>query len=67
MKVFCLAVLEQGDKATLKAAEHDLSTFSYFQRGSVQEGMNFFLATVVERTPKGQRATVQQNSTGFIT
>jgi synaptobrevin family protein YKT6 len=63
MKVYCLAVLTQEAKTSLKAVEHDLSTFSYFQRASVQEGMNFFLATVVERTPKGQRQTVQQNST----
>jgi synaptobrevin family protein YKT6 len=67
MKVFCLAVLEHGTPAVLKAAEHDLSTFSYFQRGSVQEGMNFFVCTVTERTPRGQRATVQQsNYTGHV-
>jgi synaptobrevin homolog YKT6 len=67
MKVFCLGVLEHGSPATILAAEHDLSTFSYFQRGSVQEGMNFFVCTVAERTPRGQRATVQQNNyTGHV-
>ncbi|KAJ3272416.1 palmitoyltransferase [Terramyces sp. JEL0728] len=64
MKVLCLAVCE-GKK--ILAIEHELSSFSYFSRGSIQEGMNFFVQTVVERTPNGQRATVQQdNYTGHV-
>ena len=68
MKVFALAVLENiSNKAKIKAIEHDLSTFSYFQRSSVQEAINFFVLTVVERTKPGDRATVQQNNyTGHV-
>lgn len=63
MKVLCIAVCRQGSPSKILSIEHNLETFSYFQRGSVQEAMNFFVQTVVERTPKGQRATVQENST----
>ena len=66
MKVLCIAVCRQGSPSKILSIEHNLETFSYFQRGSVQEAMNFFVQTVVERTPKGQRATVQENSMELI-
>ena len=67
MKVFSIAILEHGTPAKMLAVDHELSTFSYFQRGSALEGMNFFVATIAERTPRGQRATVQQsNYTGHV-
>eukprot|EP00842_Homolaphlyctis_polyrhiza_P004302 jgi/Hompol1/4873/HPOL_001855-RA len=67
MKVFGLFVSQSGQPAKLLAAEHDLSSFSYFTRGSVQEAMNFFVQTVVERTSPGARQTVQQdNYTGHV-
>ena len=66
MKVFSIAVLEHGTPAKMLAIDHELSTFSYFQRGAAQEGMNFFIATISERTQRGQRATVQQSSRFYI-
>ncbi|KAI8911586.1 Longin-like domain-containing protein [Gorgonomyces haynaldii] len=60
MKVLCLAVCENGKPPKILAAEHDLSSFSFFTRGSIQEAMNFFVVTVVDRTSQGTRATVQQ-------
>ncbi|KAL2912641.1 palmitoyltransferase [Polyrhizophydium stewartii] len=67
MKVFALAIVQTGSPAKLLAVEHELSSFSYFQRGSVQEAMNFFVQTVVERTSAGTRQTVQQdNYTGHV-
>ena len=67
MKVFCLAVGQSVKPPKLFAAEHDLSSFSFFQRGSIQEAINFFILTVIERTAPGQRQTVQQdNYTGHV-
>lgn len=65
-QVLCLAICQQQQSkgpAKLLAIEHDLSSFSFFQRGSVQEAMNFFVQTVAERTARGTRATIQENST----
>lgn len=53
--------------ATLLASESDLSTFSFFQRSSVSEFLNFFSKTVIERTPPGQRAKVEQDAyVGYV-
>ena len=53
--------------ANLLASESDLSSFSYFQRSSVAEFLNFFSKTVIERTPVGQRAKVEQdNYVGYV-
>jgi synaptobrevin family protein YKT6 len=51
--------------SVLLAQETDLSSFSYFQRGSVQEFMGFFVKTVIERTPPGNRAKVEQDRNYF--
>ncbi|GAA5989762.1 hypothetical protein JCM11641_006026 [Rhodosporidiobolus odoratus] len=44
------------------AAAQDLSSFSFYQRGAIGEFMNFFSRTVADRTPAGQRQSVQENS-----
>eukprot|EP00877_Chromochloris_zofingiensis_P008019 jgi/Chrzof1/3470/Cz12g26220.t1 len=38
----------------------DLSSFGYFQRGSVKEMITFLTKTIVQRTLPGQRQTVKQ-------
>jgi synaptobrevin family protein YKT6 len=64
MKVLALAVCK-GNK--ILVSEYDLSSFSFFTRGSVQEGIGFFVSTIVERTQRGQRQTVQeQNYKGSV-
>ncbi|TFY75545.1 hypothetical protein EWM64_g8467 [Hericium alpestre] len=40
----------------------DLSSFSFYQKGSVAEFLTFFTKTVAERTPQGQRQSVQENN-----
>jgi synaptobrevin family protein YKT6 len=45
------------DQLILTAA-HELSSFSYFTRGSVQEMCTFCARTFVSRTPRGNRQTV---------
>lgn len=68
--VFAYAItigLVSDKTTTLLASESDLSSFSFFQRGSVAEFLNFFSKTVIERTPKGQRAKVEQdNYVGYV-
>lgn len=64
MKVFSLAVVlaPPGQNATVLSSASDLSTFSFYQRGSVGEFMSFFTRTISERTPQGQRQSVQENN-----
>ncbi|KAF8590673.1 snare-like protein [Ramaria rubella] len=64
MKVYSLAVLSAPPHgtATSLASASDLSSFSFYQRGSVGEFMTFFSKTVAERTPQGQRQSVQENN-----
>ncbi|KAL4635989.1 hypothetical protein GN956_G13167 [Arapaima gigas] len=61
MKLYSLSVLYKGaSKSNLLKAAYDLSSFSFFQRSSVQEFMTFTSALIVERTSLGSRASVKQ-------
>ncbi|KAH9942694.1 snare protein YKT6 [Amylocystis lapponica] len=64
MKVFSLSVVlsPPNKPCTILATASDLSTFSFYQRGSVSEFMAFFTKTIAERTPQGQRQSVQENN-----
>ncbi|TPX64770.1 hypothetical protein SpCBS45565_g05641 [Spizellomyces sp. 'palustris'] len=62
VKVYALAVAEKGSPVKILASEQDLASFSFFQRGSITEFINFFTKTVVERTPNGQRAKIEQDN-----
>ncbi|TCD66868.1 hypothetical protein EIP91_000766 [Steccherinum ochraceum] len=64
MKIFSLAVAlaPPGKACTILSSASDLSSFSFYQRGSVAEFMSFFTKTIVERTPQGQRQSVQENN-----
>ena len=64
MKIFSLAVVlaPPSKTCTILSQGTDLSTFSFYQRGSVSEFMSFFVKTIVERTPQGQRQSVQENN-----
>ncbi|TPX62563.1 hypothetical protein PhCBS80983_g00314 [Powellomyces hirtus] len=60
-QVYCLAVAEKTDSVVrILAAEQDLTSFSWLQRGSIAEFVNFFTKTVIERTPLGQRAKIEE-------
>ncbi|KAF6087173.1 YKT6 v-SNARE-like protein [Phyllostomus discolor] len=61
MKLYCLSVLYKGEpKAALLKAASDVSSFSFFQRSSVQEFMTFTSQLIVERSAKGSRASVKE-------
>lgn len=64
MKIFSLAVVltPPNGSAVILTSASDLSSFSFYQRGSVAEFMSFFTKTVSERTPQGQRQSIQENS-----
>ncbi|XP_067932627.1 synaptobrevin homolog YKT6-like [Watersipora subatra] len=63
MKLLALEVFFK-DPATTKVtqlyAAHDLSTFSFFQRSSAKEFMNFTSKIIAERTSMGSRASVKE-------
>lgn len=64
MKIFSVSVLvaPPGSSATLLSNASDLSSFSFYQKGSVGEFMTFLSKTVAERTSQGQRQSVQENN-----
>jgi len=64
MKVYSLSVVlaPPGKPCTILSSASDLSSFSFYQRGAVGEFLGFFTRTIVDRTPAGQRQSVQENS-----
>ncbi|XP_076845061.1 synaptobrevin homolog YKT6-like [Brachyhypopomus gauderio] len=61
MKLFSLSVLYKGHaKVNLLKAAYELSSFSYFQRSSIQEFMAFTGALIVERSVLGNRSSVKE-------
>ncbi|XP_061718069.1 synaptobrevin homolog YKT6 [Cydia pomonella] len=61
VKVYGLLVLYKGvNSATILKDAYDLSSFSYFQKGSVQEFMSFVSKTMVERTQPAARQSVKE-------
>ncbi len=62
-RLFSLVVLYKGESSAqahvLKAA-YDLSSFSFFQRGSVQEFITFTSKILAERTAQGTRQSVKE-------
>ncbi|BGP53590.1 hypothetical protein JCM8202_001443 [Rhodotorula sphaerocarpa] len=51
-----------ANSAVAIAAAQDLSSFSFYQRGTVGEFLSFLSRTVAERTQPGQRQSVQENN-----
>ncbi|XP_023935526.1 synaptobrevin homolog YKT6 [Bicyclus anynana] len=61
VKVYALAVLYKGvNSATVLKAAYNLQSFSFFQKGSVQEFMTFVSKTIVERTQPASRQSVKE-------
>lgn len=52
--------LPTDESGMILASESDLSSFGFFERGSVGEFMQFFSSTVAARTRPGQRQSVQE-------
>jgi synaptobrevin family protein YKT6 len=64
MKLYSLSIVQAtpDGPSTILSTAQDLSSFSFYQRGSVGEFMGFFTKTVVERTAQGGRQSVQENN-----
>ncbi|KAF8880493.1 snare protein YKT6 [Infundibulicybe gibba] len=64
MKIYSLSILHcpPSSPSAVLATASDLSSFSFYQKGSVAEFLTFFSRTVSERTPQGQRQSVQENT-----
>lgn len=61
VKIYGLVVLYKGlNSATILKAAYELQSFSFFQRGSVQEFMTFISKTVTERTQTATRQSVKE-------
>ncbi|KAH8109422.1 snare protein YKT6 [Phellopilus nigrolimitatus] len=67
MRIYALSVLEvpPNGSATALSSAQDLSSFSFYQRGTVREFLSFFTRTVAERIPQGQRESVVENNYVF--
>ncbi|XP_046670483.1 synaptobrevin homolog YKT6 [Homalodisca vitripennis] len=61
VKLYALNILYKGvHNAVWLKSSYDLSTFGFFQRGSVQEFMAFVSKTIVERTQTAARQSVKE-------
>ncbi|KAF8629716.1 hypothetical protein AX15_003314 [Amanita polypyramis BW_CC] len=63
MKIYSLSVMHapSSGSAVVLSNANDLSSFSFYQRSTAAEFMPFFSRTVAERTPQGQRQSIQEN------
>ncbi|XP_014085585.2 synaptobrevin homolog YKT6 [Bactrocera oleae] len=63
VKLFALSIFYKGSaEARLLKSTYDLQSFSFFQRGTVQEFMTFASKTIVERTQPAMRQSVKQEA-----
>lgn len=67
MKLYSLQVLYKTDpKPKLLQSAYELSSFGFFQRGSVQEFLDFTAKLVCERTAVCSRAAVQEKGSSVF-
>eukprot|EP00834_Sanchytrium_tribonematis_P000460 NODE_8_length_66115_cov_0.981823.p45 type:complete len:150 gc:universal NODE_8_length_66115_cov_0.981823:35939-35490(-) len=62
MKLYGVITFSPKPDCKVKQSAFDLYDFSYFQRSSVQEFMNFAAKTIADRTLPGQRQSVKQDT-----
>lgn len=61
MKLFSIVLVHKGEaSADILKAGHDLSSISFFQRGTAQEFITFTSRILVERTALGARQSVKE-------
>ncbi len=65
-KVFAISILAQREGNKLLAAEYDLTSFNFFQRGSITEFLAFLSKTAVERTQAGVRQKIEENGESLL-
>lgn len=62
MKIYYIGILKVGDSVVELSSARDLSQFSFFERSSVSQFMTFFSETVSQRTPAGQRQSIEEGN-----
>lgn len=63
MKIYYIGILRStGSKALELSSARDLSQFSFFERNGVSQFMTFFSETVSQRTPAGQRQSIEEGN-----
>lgn len=68
MKVLHIQLFDKSSEANSSvslARASELSSFSFLQKGSIGEFLNFFSKTVSDRTAPGQRQSIQEQSYTF--
>ncbi|QRV93127.1 Synaptobrevin [Ceratobasidium sp. AG-Ba] len=66
MRLYALSILQVNNgSSNVLASASDLSTFSFYQRSTVGEFLTFSSKTIAERTPAGQRSSVQEKTYVF--
>ena len=57
MKIYALSIVltPEGGSAKVLNSASDLSSFSFYQRGTISEFLTFFSGLVAERTQPGER------------
>ena len=66
MKILAICILRrEPSPSMILASEYDVSSFSFFQRSSVQEFLGFFAATLSDKTANSMRQAVEQDSKIF--
>jgi synaptobrevin family protein YKT6 len=65
MKIFAFAIMawrKELPQPLMLANAFDLSSFGYFQRGSIREFIIFFCRMLMQRTLAGQRQTIEHEN-----
>lgn len=63
MKIYYIGILRVGGSKALElSSARDLSQFSFFERNGVSQFMTFFSETVSQRTPIGQRQSIEEGN-----
>lgn len=62
MKLYYIGILRTGALPIELASARDLSQFSFFERSGVSQFMTFFSETVAQRTPAGQRQSIEEGN-----
>lgn len=66
MKIYALTILhaKKNEESTILANASDLSSFSFYQRGTVGEFLTFFTRTIVDKA-QDERQKVEENNYVF--
>lgn len=62
MHIYYIGIVKTGGDGVELARAKDMSSFSFFERGSVDQFMSFFANTVSTRTKPGERQSIEEGN-----